>query len=219
MTYGHEAQVLKSIASALWQSPIVWDMKRESWLAHADSSQVFLGSGQSNAGTRLVLGRPDKEILFSPQIGTHIVELEYSIGTGEGSLNRWQYHELINRQRLAICHRQGRKIVLAEGTSAKLQSDDYLLITRIPGPAPKTVVTVFSGLHGPGTRATELLFKAVSLKDLEDLASRIGYVPGQVPYYQAVFRASEFRKDEIEGSAIPTRIELVTDGCPPKRIS
>jgi len=215
-TYGHEYEILRTIAAALGESPVTWDVKSDSWLAHAGSSQVFLASGQSNRGTGLIIGYPHAPIL-SPKLGHRAVDLTYSIKVGEGHFRRWQYSEEISRQALAICDRNLHSIIQAQGVTGSEQTDDYLLVTRVPGPSEKTTFTVLAGLHGPGTRAAELLFTTIPTQDLEDLASRIGHRSGTVPHFQAVFRASQFKR--INGSSVATALRLVTEGCPPVRIS
>jgi hypothetical protein len=214
-TYGHEFEVLQAIATCFPREQVAWEYQDRSWPVHENNSQVFLASGVSNAGSRLVIGTPDNPIL-DPRLGDKVVQLEYGIRRGNGQLIRWQYNELIQREALAICDRS-KNIVLQAELTKPLQHDDYLLVTRIPGPRPKTIYSVFSGLQGPGTRATEMLFSKVSVRDLEELASRIGYEGGEVPCFQAVFRASKLEK--INGSSVATHIELVTEGCPPKRLA
>lgn len=214
-TYEHEYEVLRSIARVMSSAPVTWDARDESWLAHADSSQVFLASGRSNEGTRWVIGEPDRPI-WAPRVGDRTIGLNYSIANGIGSLKRLQYGQELERSALAICDSMGRILAQAE-VSSGWQRDDYLLVTRLPGPHQNTVLTILAGLHGPGTRSAEMLFDAISSTDLNQLASSIGHESGRVPYYQAVFRASRFQ--QIRGSDVPTSIELVTQGCPPRRLS
>ena len=213
-TYGHEAAVLKSIANFVCSSlPLVtWDINESSWLAHRDFSQVMLASGSSNLATRAVIGEPEKPMFISNLNGV-AVKLAYSIGMGTGELKRHQYHEEIKRRALAICKADGSPALQAEG-SGGWQRDDYLLVTRVPGPAPNSVYTVLSGLHGPGTRSAELLFTALSSQNLQRLASYIGHEHGHNPYFQAVFRASNFKI--FDGSDVATHMELViSEKCPP----
>lgn len=213
-TYEHEYEVLRSIAGVMSSAPVTWDVRNDSWLAHTDCSQVALASGQSNEASRWLIGMADSPI-WSPKVGERTIELAYSISRGTGRLKRWQYGEEIERHSLAVCNREGRSLAQAQASDG-WQQDDYLLVTRLPGPKPNTVLTVLAGLHGPGTRSAEMLFSAVSARDLEDLASRIGHKSGVVPHFQAVFRASRFQR--IRGSDVATHMELVTEGCPPRRL-
>lgn len=214
-TYGHEYEVLRRIAALFSSAPIAWDVRSESWLAHTRCSQVLLASGQSNEASRVVLGRAENP-RWSLKIGGRVLNMAYSIGVGAGRLKRHQYGEIIERKALAICNRNGKILVQAEGAGG-WQQNDYLLVTRIPGPKPHTVVTLLAGLHGPGTRSAEMLFTEVSSRDLTDLAAQIDHESGSVPYFQAVFMAS--RLQTLGGSSVATRLELVTKGCPPVRLS
>lgn len=214
-TYGHEFEVLKAVAGFLSEEPVTWDVRKQFWPTHSDCSQVMLASGSSNRASRVVIGTPENPI-FNPKLGDSRPKLEYSIGTGTGALKRLQYGKEIERNALAICDKTGQPILQPESSSG-YQVDDYLLVTRVPGPVPGTVFTVLAGLQGPGTRSAELLFRTISPSVLEDLASRIDYKPRKTPYFQAVFRASHF--NEQFGSTVATKVELVTAGCPPKRLS
>jgi hypothetical protein len=214
LTYGHEYAILQSIANFYDQAPIAWDSKNESWLAHAHSSQIILASGSSNLASAEIIGTPTNP-RFSTRLGDFQVNLTYAIKLADGRLKRLQYGEEIERRRHAICDKNKKVIVQADGAGG-YQTDDYLLVTRLPGAAPDTVLTVLSGLHGPGTRSAEMLFQTVSTMDLGELATTIDHQSGNVPYFQAVFRASRFI--ELNGSSVPTEIELVTRGCPPIRL-
>ncbi len=206
-TYQHEAEVLKSIASFLGSARLAaWQPVNLSWVPHDDNSQVLLGSGASNAATEAIFGRPESPHL-SPGSRLH-----YLITLGRGQFLRWQYGQEIERQAYGICGTDRKVLVQADGRGGWLQ-EDYLLVTRMPGKVRGTVLTVFAGLHGPGTRATELLFRSLSLDDLRTLADCIGAEPGLTPFYQAVFRASRFERGI---SDVATHIELVRHGCPPR---
>ena len=214
-TYGHEAAVLESILNFVQQGNIEFQLKDDSWVANTGSSRVILASGGSNHATRDIIGTPETPDFF-PKLRDSPIKLAYAIGMGEGPITRLQYGELIERRALSI-HKAARREKLQAETDAGRQETDYLLLTRVPGRTEETVYTVLAGLHGPGTRSAELLFSSVSPKDLEDLASRIGHKSGRVPFFQAVFRASQFRT--IDGSDVPSQIELVTERFPPVRIA
>jgi len=215
-TYGHEAAVLQTIVRFLDRHMLItWDARDEPWSALKNASRVMLASGSSNLDSAGIIGTPESP-LFSTKLGDRQIDLTYVIGMGTGELTRLQYNKSVTRNRLAIRNPADAIVVQATGENG-IQVDDYLLVTRVPGPSPHTVVTVLSGLHGPGTRAAELLFNnTVSGQDLDELASAIHHEPGQPAYFQAVFRASHFV--EVDGSSVPTEIELVTEGCPPVRL-
>jgi len=175
----------------------------------------MLASGSSNLATQDVIGTPERPN-FSPKIGESRIALPYAIGMGTGKLKRLQYGEHIERSRLAICTSEEKIVAQAEGRHGH-QVDDYLLVTRVPGTRPDIVLTVLAGLHGPGTRSAEMLFSTIRQRDLDELASWIDYKPEHIPYFQAVFRASRFTK--VNGSDVPAHLELVTEGCPPRRLT
>lgn len=214
-TYEHEYWVLEAITGLMSSSVKTWDTHQESWLAHANSSMVMLASGKSNEASRWLIGEPDSPI-WSPRVGDRTIDLSYSIKTVNGYAKRLQYGEEIERQLMAVCDRRGNILVQAQ-TNDGWQMDDYLLVTRVPGPSIGTVITVISGLHGPGTRSAVMLLNPKPNNHLEELASRIGHKSGEVPYYQAVFRSSDFRN--IGGSSVASSIELLTEVCPPVRIA
>lgn len=212
-TYGHEYAVLRSIADFYSQAPITWDRRSDSWLTHANSSQVILASGNSNLASAEIIGT-SREPRFTVKSGDSQIKLTYAVGTGQGKLKRLQYGEEMPFNKNSICGTDGRALLQAEGEGD--QTDDYLLITRIPGQVPNTVSTILAGLHGPGTRSAELLFQTIAARELRELSDRIGHKSGGVPFFQAVFRASRFI--EADGSKVPTELELVTNICPPVRI-
>ena len=215
-TYGHEAEVLRSLTTIFYEErPKIWDLKTEGWLPHFNCSQVMLASGSSNEATRALLGRPESPI-FAPRIGDFSFPLEYSIGMGTGTVRRLQYGKEITRNALAIWNKQGMRILQAD-KQGKDQTDDYLLVTRMPGPTPDSVYTVLAGLHGPETRAAELLLSGVSQGDLDQLADRIDHKPECVSYFQAIFRASKFNP-HIGKSDVAEKLELVTEACPPIKL-
>jgi hypothetical protein len=214
-TYGHEAAVIHSILRFVGQSGFELDIKDDSWLANTGSSRVMLASGSSNLASQEVIGTPINPT-FCPKLGAPPVNLAYAIGIGEGRVKRLQYGGLIERQALCVRKKTGKRKLQAEMDSGR-QTADYLLVTRVPGFTQGSVYTVLSGLHGPGTRSAELLFNSLSLKDLEELASRIDHKSGKVPFFQAIFRASKF--DPASGSDVPSHLELVTEGFPPARLT
>jgi hypothetical protein len=213
-TYGHEASVVESIFRFVQSGDVDIAVKDASWLANTGSSRILLASGSSNLATQEVIGTPRNPI-HSPKVGDSRVSLPYSIGLGCGTFERLQYGKPEVRTPHCIQRASGNERLQPDVDAGK-QMSDYLLVTRIPGPSEGTVYTVLAGLHGPGTRSAELLFGSVSPKDLEKLASMIDHKSGKVPSYQAIFRASKFQV--VDGSDVPSQLELVTERFPPIRI-
>ncbi len=217
LTYGHEAVVLKAISTFLNRDfGIPWTKMQGSSQAESIASEVLLGSGASNARVRSILGEPK-----TPRFGSENIKLHYSIGEEERKVRRWQYGGWVTPKIHTILSREGRVLTCPESDSGD-QIDDYLLVTRAPGQFPGTTTTIFGGLHGPGTRSVERLFSSIPFKDLLELASIIDLRKDEVPYFQAIFRASKFRRhleDDPTDSHVATQLELVTlDGCRPRRI-
>jgi hypothetical protein len=214
MTYGHEACVLRAISTFLHRElGVGWENTDTLPGASPNGSKVLLGSGASNLETEQILGTPG-----APRFGNPACRLYYSIGQEPQILKRWQYGKFVTPYVHTICNPEGRPLLRPESKFGE-QTDDYLLVTRIPGTLRGTVLTVFAGLHGPGTRSTEKLFSSLRFKDLTRLASGIGLEDGKVPYFQAVFRASRFQRnapDDPTNSDVATELELVTEGCPPR---
>jgi hypothetical protein len=177
-------------------------------------SKVIIGSGAANSFAETYMGKPG-----NPLFETSTCPLVYGVGMGRGSFFRKQYGLDIERNAHAICGRDKRPLLHPESQD-KTQTDDYLLVTRIPGEKEGTVITLFTGLHGPGTRAAEILFseQSIPMKELEKLAELVKLRPGKTAYYQAVFRASQFDPNLISdhtNSDVATKLELVTKKCPP----
>jgi len=208
-TYGHEAEVLRSITRFLCHETLAtWVPTTIQRRPDPLSSHVLLGSGASNRLTRRLIGTP-----WEPQFEAAGLKLHYTITQGDGTiLKRCQYYKEHAPKAHAICRSDETRLLQPQVRDG-WQQDDFLVVTRMPGNISGTDRTIFAGLHGPGTRSAELLFTSLSMRDLEHLASAIDFRPGRTPHFQAVFRASHFK--ELNGSHVPTSIELVTDTCPP----
>jgi hypothetical protein len=209
MTYGHEASVCNYIAEFLNQ-----DLGIKNELANGPTegpgpvSKIVIGSGASNKQAEMYLGTPR-----DPNFEAGSCKLHFGILKGKGTLVRKQYGTMIERDAHVICDCHRRPLYHPDSRGDQ-QTDDYLLVTRIPGEAPGTYVTIFAGLHGPGTRAAELLYSdgIVPLRELESLHDKIGFRLGRTPFFQAIFRASEFDpelKFDDTQSDVATKLELV----------
>jgi hypothetical protein len=148
----------------------------------------------------------------------HKVQLRYAprgirgIGPVEKHL---QYGEMYSGRNTAIVDPSGRALLEPKTATANRElTEDYLLVTRVPGLQPGTTATILSGLHGPGTRAAELLFTPSACREFDILAGFLKWDgKGPLPWFQAVFRAFHF--EELSGSWVPRRIECLRDQCPP----
>jgi hypothetical protein len=218
LTYGHEASVCNMIADFLHvDMKIEYQYSKRQPAFDANVSKVILGSGASNTEARPYLGRPQH-----PLFDTGFCSLHYGIGAGKRRLKRKQYGRIIEEGEHVLRDRENNHALHPESSGDHL-SDDYLLVTQVPGEKKGSVATLFAGLHGPGTRAAELIFfeQSIAQKDLQKLASRIDLRPGEIPYYQAVFRASRFRdglESDSTNSQVATSLELVEEKFPPVRL-
>jgi hypothetical protein len=194
-TYGHEAAVLKSIAGFIGVGLPSWDKVDEEWSPRPSYSKVLLASGRSNRFTANVLGTPDRPIFKTRDgIARGGFRLPYSIGLGTGLVKRPQYNqEHIVRRNAIISEGNAATLVADTETPDGEQISDYLLVTRIPGPVPETVITILAGLHGPGTRSAELLFNSISNHELQRLAELVDFTPGTVPLTKQFFVLLSFK--------------------------
>ncbi len=218
-TYGHEACVFKSAFTFLTNDMEIPHSAMEQFPDPSDqNSKVSLGSGSSNEYTKHILGTPER-----PNFGLPGCTLRFSIGEEKQRIKRWQYGMDVTPYVHTICDSNEKPLLRPSIGHDGYQSDDYLLVTRIPGTRENTTITIFSGLHGPATRSTELLLSGeLSAKELETLANAVGLENGKVPHFQAIFRASGIKKNltsDPTDSHVATRLELVTDkGVAPIRL-
>ena len=211
LTYGHEAAVLKSISTFLnRERGVNWKSTDVALNLPPQHSEIILGSGQSNRRTQDFLGTPQE-----PSCPFH-----YTIREESTIVERFQYGNSIKAHRKVICNSAGEVVASPRDDNGKLV-DDYLLVTRFPG-GGDTTITIFSGLHGPGTRVTEKFFSSERLGWIYKLADFIGLEDeAEVPHFQAIFRASEFQtREDPTDSDVAAKLELLTDDrTRPRRIT
>lgn len=208
-TYEHEARVLDAMkgffSNVQWR--IASDMDRNVDFSH---SLVLLGSGVSNHATREYLGDANAPRFDVTVPGYGKIRLRYNISyVSDRPVERLQYREVRIGPESAFIDSAGNVVAIPQAGRSNQLLEDYLLVTRVPGRV------FFTGLHGPGTRATELLFQSdpTMLEQLER-----GLNPGQdVPYFQAIFRATDLV--EKDGSVVATHLECMGEPCPPVRLA
>lgn len=212
-TYEHEFQVMRSV-KRFFRDSAHWTVRDQPWDATPENSLTLLGSGVSNPATFDFLG--DKEnrkwAVTFPQ---GRVQLAYSMKPVQGLVEREQYGRTYRGPASAIVDSSGREVARPDAPKGKLK-EDYLLVTRLPGWAgvEGTSVLIFAGLHGPGTRAAELVFTSIDPKELSYLADEIGLSSNRpTPYFQAVFRATSFRLKD--GSDVAQELVCMKKDCPP----
>jgi hypothetical protein len=208
-TYEHEARVLDAMKfffhDVQWK--VAADKNRSVDPSH---SQVFIGSGVSNLATREYLGDANAPRFEVRVPGCGCIKLPYGMAyVSERQIERLQYGEQRVGPESAFVDSSIRTLALPQTGRGNQLQEDYLLVTRLPGR------TFFTGLHGPGTRATELFFRQ-DPRVLEDLEERLNLAGGSSAYFQAVFRATELV--EVNGSLVATHLECMREPCPPVRL-
>jgi len=169
---------------------------------------VLIGSQVANAATRALLGRADHaDPCFRVAYGGWRTQLHWNLHTPE-SAPRTTIAEF-RGQRTSLAH-----VFCERGSSVCYQSernpagtrylDDYLLVTMLPrraGGAQRTLI--LSGLHGPGTRAIDLILREPPTAMLEQAARQID----GAPYFQMLWRFDT--TPDRRGECFPCGPELI----------
>ena len=173
-----------------------------------DDDVVLIGSQVANASARALLGRADgQEPVFDIAHGGWRTQLHWNLHTPESAPLTTIAEFRGQRTSLAhvFCERSSASCYESERDPAGTRYlDDYLLITMLPrskGSAQRTLI--FSGLHGPGTRAIDLILREPPAAMLERAARQIA----GAPYYQMLVHL-DTTPDE-RGECFPCRPELV----------
>lgn len=214
-TYGHEWHVMNAIKGFLPEST-TWDVSDKEFYTHPNHSLICLGSGVSNLATREVLGNPHSPKWAIPHGDGKVVALNYAMSYLEsGTVERAQCGRVYKGQESVIQQAGGSVVARPESVHGKLV-EDYLLVTRIPGIVAGTTRTYFAGLHGPGTRSTELLFHSIHPSELIYLADSITLRARETAYFQAIFRAREFKP--VDGSDVAMELTCMRGHFGPIRL-
>ena len=173
-----------------------------------DDDAVLIGSQVANASTRALLGRADGEApVFDVAHGGWRAQLHWNLHTPESAPmttiaefrgQRTSLAHVFCERGSAFCYASERD---PEGTR---YLDDYLLVTMLPrrkGQEQRTLI--LAGLHGPGTRAIDLILREPPAAMLEKAARQIG----GAPYYQMLWHLDT--TPDQRGECFPCRSELV----------
>ena len=173
-----------------------------------DDDVVLIGSQVANASTRALLGKAGhEEPLFDVTHGGWRTQLHWNLHTPE-SAPRITIAEF-RGQRTSLAH------VLCERDSASRYEskrdpagtrylDDYLLVTVLPrrkGGTQRSLI--LSGLHGPGTRAIDLILREPPAAMLGKAARQTG----SAPYFQMLWHLDT--TPDHRGECFPCHPELV----------
>jgi hypothetical protein len=175
---------------------------------HPDDDVVIIGSQVSNRAARSLLGKADQEApVFHIAHGGWRTELHWNLYTPENA-PRTTIREFGGpRESTAhvICERGNPVPYASERDPARTRYlDDYLLVTALPrrmGGQQRALV--FSGLHGAGARAIDLILREPPTDLLEEAARQIA----GAPYFQILIYL-ETRPDE-QGESFPCRPALI----------
>jgi hypothetical protein len=173
-----------------------------------DDDVVLIGSQVANASTRALLGRADHEDpVFDVTHSGWRAQLHWNLHTPESAPMTTIAEFRGQRTSLAhvFCERGSASCYESERDPAGTRYlDDYLLITVLPrrkGGAQRALI--LSGLHGPGTRAIDLILREPPATMLEKAAQQIG----GAPYYQMLVHLDT--TPDQRGECFPCRPELV----------
>jgi len=173
-----------------------------------DDDVVLIGSQVANASTRALLGKADQQDpVFDIAHGGWRTQLHWNLHTPESAPLTTIAEFRGQRTSLAhvFCERSSASCYESERDPAGTRYlDDYLLVTVLPrrkGGAQRALI--LSGLHGPGTRAIDLILREPPAAMLEKAARQIG----GAPYYQMLVHL-DTTPDE-RGECFPCRPELV----------
>ena len=132
---------------------------------------VVIGSQVANASARAILGEGEREEpLLRIVHGGWRAELHWNLVTPVGSLPTRVTDFAGPRRSLAhVIHERGHATPYASRTDAAgiHYLDDYLLVTCLPRRKDLSQrMLIFAGLHGPGTRALDLILREPPVDEL-----------------------------------------------------
>ena len=173
-----------------------------------DDDVVVIGSQVSNLAARILLAKANQEEpVFSIERGGWHTELHWNLFTPVNA----PLTEILEFRG----HRESSGHVICErGSPVPYESrrdaggtrylDDYLLVTTLPrGKGRKQRALVFSGLHGAGTRAVDLILRRPPIDLLEKAARRIA----DAPYFQILLHIDTVA--DGRGESLPNNPELI----------
>ncbi len=173
-----------------------------------DDDVVVIGSQVSNSSTRAILGKaPLKDPLFRIGRDGWRTELHWNLVTPESTplTTIRDFEGRRGSAAHAFCERgnpvpyQSRR----DATQARYL-DDYLLVTVLPRrKRERQRILVFSGLHGTGNRAVDLILREPPTDLLENAVQQIA----GASYYQILIRVETVFNER--GESLPCHPQLV----------
>lgn len=169
---------------------------------------VIIGSQVSNSSARALLGKAQRQDpLFHIEHGGWCTELHWNLVTPGDA-------PLITIREFGGYRASAAHVIWERGNPVPYQSrrdaaktryvDDYLLVTTLPlAKGGRQRALIFSGLHGPGSRAVDLILREPPVGLLEEAARQIA----GAPYFQMMIHV-DTEPDE-QGESFPRGLELV----------
>lgn len=204
--YDIELQCAHSYLNCFYPSYIITEEKDLKSIKNT-SNVVAFGSQVSNVVTRTLMGNPFvnssdvvKEIpLFEKDEKTpkRFVRLRWNLFSDQNAPDQFrrQYDAIWKYKPQIICDFDKKNPIYPKNDD----DHDILFVTSMPRNLTTNARTiVFSGLHGPGTKAANLILNSPPLEELEKLNDIIG----NNPHYQALFDVEKTPLGE------PLRIKL-----------
>jgi len=173
-----------------------------------DDGLVIIGSQVANWWARTLLGTADgAEPLFEIAYGGWRTELHWNLHTPKSALLTTVREFRGPRASAAhvFCERDSADCYGSERDLAGMgYLDDYLLVTALPRQkGGKQRAIVFSGLHGSGSRAVDLILRDPPIDFLHKAARQIA----GAPYFQILLHVETIADERGEG--FPHNPELV----------
>jgi hypothetical protein len=173
-----------------------------------DDDIVIIGSQVSNASARAILGDVQwTDPVFRIAHGGWSTELHWNLVTPE-SAPLTTIVEFRGRRASAahVIYGRGDRTAYASRVDpgGTRYVDDYLLITMLPvRKGRRQRVLIFSGLHGAGNRAVDLMLR----EPPADLFERAARQIAGAPYFQMMLRVETV--PDARGESLPRQLELI----------
>lgn len=193
-------------------------VESERWQVSGGNSRVLIGGARANEDVKNLLGDiPDltkgekPQSIISTAEGT--IHLPYAIACADPGPTVTSMQcgvETLEPEWIIVANDGQRRAAEPMQRGGEL-AEDYLLVTKIPADKVGTSTTVFSGVHGTGTRAAAMILAGIEHSDLTRLVNQLRQA--RTPYFQAIFHATQLQT--VDGNDVAQEVRCVFEGCPP----
>ena len=175
---------------------------------HPDDHMVIIGGQVSNLVARTLLGKADPVVpVFRIAHGEWHTELHWNLLTPQNTalVTISEFRGPRKSAAHVICERGNPRWYESKIDPTRTRYlDDYLLVTALPRrKGGKQRALIFSGLHGPGARAIDLILR----EPPTDLLSKAAQQIAGAPYFQMLLHL-ETIPDE-RGESFPSSPQLI----------